>query len=90
MFNAQSIAVRIEHKLSAEGYAKLNDADAIRSDPMGFMDTVLKRYEKISEEHDRKAADFWDVYENYKGCKLDDFGEEMAQNFANDVADLFK
>lgn len=90
MFNAQNFAIRIEHKLVAEGYAKSHDADAIRSNPMEFMDTVLKRYEKISDEHERKAADFWETYENYKGCKLDDFGEEMAKNFANDVVDLFK
>ncbi len=90
MFNAQNTAVRIEWKLEAHGYAKMGDADAIRANPMGFMDTVLKRYEKISEEHDRKSADFWEVYKNYEGCTLDDFGEEMARNFANDVADLFK
>lgn len=90
MFNAQSIAVRIEHKLCAEGYAKTGDADSIRANPMAFMDTVLKRYEKTSEEHGEKAADFWEVYENYVGCRLDEFSEEVARNFAADVVDLFK
>lgn len=90
MFNYQNIAVRIEHALQPHGYATMGDADAIRSNPMAFMDTVLKRYEKISEEHDERSADFWEVYKNYEGCRLDEFGEEMAKNFANDVIDLFK
>lgn len=46
MFNYQSIAVRIEHALQSHGYAAMGDADAIRSNPMAFMDAVLKRYEK--------------------------------------------
>lgn len=90
MFNFQSVAVRIERKLRAEGYADIGDADLIRADPMGYMDTVLNKYEKISEEHDRKAADFWEIYEHYKGCRLDEFGEEVANNFAADIVDLFK
>mgnify|MGYP000292509845 CR=1 FL=1 len=89
MFNYQSIAVRIEHALQSHGYAKMGDADAIRSNPMAFMDTVLKRYEKMSEEHNEKSADFWEVYKNYEGRCLDEFGEEMARNFANDIVDLF-
>ncbi len=90
MFNYQYIAVRIEHTLQLHGYAKAGDADIIRSNPMAFMDAVLKQYEKASEEHDRKSADFWEVYKNYEGCRLDEFGDEMAQNFANDVVDLFQ
>ena len=90
MFNYQYIAVRIEHILQLHGYAKEGDADIIRSNPMAFMDAVLKQYEKASEEHDRKSADFWEVYKNYEGCRLDEFGDEMAQNFANDVVDLFQ
>lgn len=90
MFNYQSIAVRIEHALQSRGYAKMGDADSIRSNPMEFMDTVLKRYEKISEEHDERSADFWEVYKNYEGRRLDEFGEEMARNFANDIVDLFQ
>lgn len=89
MFNAQSIAVRIERKLHAKGYAQMQDAYAIRANPIAYMDAVLKRYEKLSEEHGRKAADFWEVYERFEGCKLDEFGEEMAQNFANDISALF-
>lgn len=89
MINAQSIAVRIEQKLRAKGYAKMGDADLIRADPMAFMDTVLKHYEAISEENDKKAADFWEVYEQYKGYRLDDFGEDAAQEFATDIANLF-
>ena len=57
MFNYQYIAVRIEHTLQLHGYAKAGDADIIRSNPMAFMDTVLKQYEKASEEHDRKSAE---------------------------------
>lgn len=68
----------------------MGDADAIRSNPMAFMDTVLKRYEKISEKHDERSADFWEVYKNYEGCHLDEFGKEMAKNFTNNVIDLFK
>ena len=90
MFNYQYIAVRIEHTLQLHGYAKAGDADIVRSNPMAFMDAVLKQYEKASEEHDRKSADFWEVYKNYEGCRLDEFGDEMAQNFANDVVDLFQ
>ena len=90
MFNYQSIAVPIEHALQSHGCAAMGDADAIRSNPMAFMDAVLKRYEKISEENDKKSADFWEVYKNYEGRRLDEFGEEMAHNFANDVVDLFK
>ena len=90
MFNYQSVAVRIEHTLHAHCYASLGDADAIRSNPMGFMDVVLKRYEKLSEENDERSADFWEKYEKYKDCRLDEFGEEVAQNFATDIVDLFK
>ncbi len=54
------------------------------------MDVVLQRYEKISEINDEKAADFWDKYESFKGKRLDDFGEETAGHFAEDVAALFK
>ena len=82
MFNAQNPAVRIERILREHGYAKQGDADLIRRDPMGFMDAVLKRYEKVSEENDGKAADFWETYECHVGDRLDDFGEEMARSFA--------
>lgn len=90
MFNPQAYAVRIEHCLTAHGYATSGDADFIRRDPLGFMDAVLKIYEKISEENNLKAADFWDRYEKFKGDRLDDFGEESAKHFAEDVAELFK
>ena len=70
MFNYQYIAVRIEHTLQLHGYAKAGDADIIRSNPMAFMDAVLKQYEKASEEHDRKSADFWEVYKNYEAVAL--------------------
>ncbi len=90
MFNYQNIAVRIESILQLHGYAKTGDADAIRSNPMAFMDAVLKQYEKVSEENDGKAADLWETYECHVGDRLDDFGEEMARSFAADVADLFR
>ena len=90
MFNPQAYAVRIEHCLRGHAYAMYGDANDIRRDPIGFMDVVLQRYEKISEINEEKAADFWDKYESFKGKRLDDFGEETAGHFAEDVAALFK
>ena len=90
MFNPQSQAVRIEHKLHARGYVGLHTAGQIRNDPMGVMDTVLRRYEKISEENDIRSADFWEKYERFKGCRLDEFGEEAAEQFVKDVYALFE
>ena len=90
MFNYQNVAIRIEHALRSHGYASMGDADAIRSNPMDFMDAILKRYEKLSEENDGRSADFWEKYEKYKDCRLDEFGEEVAQNFAADIVDLLK
>lgn len=90
MFNPQYLAVRIEHKLHAKGYVGLHAADQIRSDPMGVMDTVLRRYENLSEENDTRSADFWEKYEQYKGCRLDEFGEEVAEQFVKDVCALFE
>lgn len=89
MFNPQQYAVRIEHKLCAKGLAKSGDADLIRKDPMGFIDAVLKIYEKQSEEYELRSADFWDKYEEHKGSRLDEFGEESARLFAEDVVSLF-
>ena len=90
MFNAQNPAVRIERVLREHGYARAGDADSIRKDPMGYMDDVLKRYEKVSEENNERAADFWEIYGCHVGERLDDFGEEMARTFAADVVNLFK
>lgn len=90
MFNPQYLAVRIEHKLHAKGYVGLHTADQIRKDPMGVMNNVLKTYENLSAENDTRSADFWEKYEQYKGCRLDEFGEEAAEQFVNDVCALFE
>ena len=90
MFNPQSKAVRIEHKLHAKGYVGLHTADQIRKDPMGVMNDVLKTYENLSAENDTRSADFWEKYEQYKDCRLDEFGEEAAEQFVKDVYALFE
>lgn len=90
MFNAQNYAVRIEYKLHAHGLAAEHSADQIRRDPIGFMDVALSLYERQNEEYEFKAADFWDKYESYKGKRLDDFGEETAKHFVEDVIALFE
>lgn len=57
---------------------------------MGVMDAVLKVYENLSAENDTRSADFWEKYERFKGCRLDEFGEEAAEQFVNDVYALFE
>lgn len=90
MFNPQSYAVRIERKLRAHALAAEHSADQIRRDPIGFMDVALSLYETQNEEYEFKAAEFWDRYESYKGKRLDDFGEETAKHFVEDVIALFE
>lgn len=89
MMNPQSYAVRIETKLRAVGYAEYGDADFIRANPMEFMDTVLSHYEKISPADEERATEFWEKYEHLKGQRLDDFGEDTAQEFVTDIVNLF-
>lgn len=89
MVNYQLLAVRIEHKLKAHGYAISGDADSIVRDPLGYMNIVLLRYEKQSERNEQKALDFWERYKSYKGHRFDEFDEEVAKKFANDISALF-
>lgn len=89
MMNPQSYAVRIEQKLRTEGYAKLGDADSIRADPMTFMNNVLCRYERISKDNEERAANFWDMFEHFCGCRLDEFGEDAAREFTTAIVNLF-
>lgn len=90
MFNAQSQAVRIEMKLQECGWAKTGDADNIRKDPISFLGGVLPRFECTSDEVENASADFWDRWESYKGKRLDEFGEEQAREFTNELINLLK
>ena len=90
IFNAQSIAVRIEHILYPHALACLGDADRISNDPIGFMNTVLSIYEKDSEEKGQLAADFWDNYKDYQGQSLYSMGEKLSTQLANDIKALFE
>ena len=89
MNNPQSKAIVIEHFLTSKNYADLGDADAIRKDPIAFMDSVLKKYERISEENDKRSADFWDKYEQFKGKRLDEFDDDTVNQLILDIKCLF-
>jgi len=90
MFNPQTYAIRIEYILNKHSYAVSHDADLIRKNPLEFMDAVLKRYESVSPEREERAADFWDKYDSYEGMSLDQFGEETAAQFVEDIKALFE
>ena len=90
MFNPQANAVAIEMTLRNKNRAKMQDADFIRNDPLGYLDEVLAVYEKESEENEMRGADFWDKYEHLKGIKLDEWGEEQADQLVKDVRALFE
>lgn len=89
-FNPQSKAIQIEHILYQHGLTTTHSADAIRKNPMEVLDSALKIYEKRSEDHDKKAADFWDKYEKFIDKTLDQFGSETVDKFINDIKNLFK
>lgn len=89
MYNPQFDAIDIETFLNSKGYAKLGDADSIRKNPLDYMDGVLKHYEKLSDRHDKRSADFWDKYERFKGKRLDDIGEATAKQMKSDIKALF-
>lgn len=89
MFNPQNYAVSIELFLRPKGYALMGDADTIRIDPIAYLDVVLSRYEKQSEEHEKLAVNFWDKYEKYKGKSIDELGEKIITQIISDFKELF-
>ena len=89
MFNPQSFAVNIERILTKRGYATLGNAYLIAKDPIGYMDSVLKDYELMSEEHEKRSADFWDKYESYKGKSMGELGADLSQQLVKDIRKLF-
>ena len=89
MFNPQSYAVSIELFLRPKGYALMGDADTIRKDPIAYLDIVLSRYEKQSEEHEKLALNYWDKYEKYKGKSIDELGADVTTHMISDFKELF-
>jgi len=89
-FNPQSKAIQIENILNKQGLAMLHSADTIRKNPMAFLDTALKIYEKHSDEHEKRAADFWDKYEKFSEMSLDDIGNDTVDQMISDLRALFK
>ena len=89
MYNSHFDAVCIENFLISKGYAKLGDASEIQKNPLGYMDSVLRDYEKLSDRHDKRSADFWEKYECFKGKKLDDIDHDTVKQMKTDIRALF-
>lgn len=90
IYNPQSTAVLIEHILRNHGLAQYGDADKIRMDPLGFVDTVLSVYEKQSKENEKRAADFWGEYEGVQHLSLDEMGNELSNRLYEGIRALFE